>query len=202
MTRYRIAGFVALLGLAAGYAGGALMHFPPFPIQRLVRRPIAGAVVSLLALGTVGSLALWARRPDRRERRLLVVPISILGGMAVMLNVLAPALGFWGGPVFEAPLLPLALLTGLRAMVLLGLPLLLYRRLAARRVRLARGVYLLILLALAPATILGDEAVLRSGVLTFGNGYTIWTDLVLGEIFFAMPPVLYEIMRRARGRAA
>jgi len=87
-------------------------------------------------------------------------------------------------------------------MFLSGLLLQLYRWLAARRVWLARGVYLIILLALIPATIVGDRMILRSGVLTFGNGYSIWKDVVLGELGFALPPVLYEMLGRAKRIAA
>jgi hypothetical protein len=194
--RYRLAGVAAVIGLLVGYTGGAMMHFPPFPIQRLLQSPVADAAVVVLALGTVVSLALWARQPGRSERRAFVAAITSVGALGVILNVLAPALGWWGGRIFEAPLLPLALLTGLRAVLLLGLLLLLYRWLTARRRWLAVLVYSLILLALIPATIFGDPIFLRSGALTFGAGYTIWHDLVLGEVLFALPPVFWEVLRR------
>jgi hypothetical protein len=99
-------------------------------------------------------------------------------------------------PKFDAPLLPLALLTGLKATVYLGLVLLLYRWLAARRLWLARSIYLLLLIALIPATIFGDKMVLRSGVLTFGGGYTIWQDLLVGAVLFALPLISYEFYCR------
>jgi hypothetical protein len=197
----RIAGPASLGGLVVGYAGGALMHFPPFPIQDLVRHVVGSAAVMLLGLGTTVSLLVWAWQPDSRERRSVVVPILSLGGVAAILNVLLPARGYWGGPIFDAPLPPLAVLTGLRATVMLGLCLLLYRWLLTRRVWLARAVYLLILAALVPGTILGDQAVLRSGLLTFGNGYTIAVDVVLSEIYFGLPPILFELMRGTRTRA-
>lgn len=116
--------------------------------------------------------------------------------MAVILNVLAPTVGWWGGRVFEGPLFPLALLTGLRAIFLFALLLLLYRWLAARRRWLALLIYILILVALVPATIIGDPILLRSGVLTFGAGYTIWHDVFLGEVSFALPLTFYELFRR------
>jgi hypothetical protein len=195
--RYQIAGVAALIGVVAGYSAGAMMHFPPFPIQRLLQNQIASAVVVLIGFGTVASMAVWAQQPSSADRRAFVVPIVSFGGLALVANVLAPTFGWWGGPVFAAPLLPLAVLTALRAMFLIGLLLLLYRWLAARRVWLARGVYVVILLALIPATIVGDQMILRSGVLTFGNGYTIWKDVLLGEFGFAFPVVLYELLRRA-----
>jgi len=80
-------------------------------------------------------------------------------------------------------------------MFLLGLLLMLYRWLAARHAVLARAIYGLILIALVPATIVGDRMVLDSGALTFGRGYTIWTDVLVGEVLFVFPPVVYELLR-------
>jgi hypothetical protein len=128
---YRVAGRVAALGLLVGYIGGAAMHFPPFLPQRLLLNPAADIPVVALALGTIASLALWARQPCHPERRAFVAAIVSVGGVAVILNVLAPTLGWWRGRVFEGPLFPLALLTGLRAIFLFALLLLL--------VPLARG---------------------------------------------------------------
>jgi len=198
----KLVGGSAIAGLLVGYVGGALMHFPPFPIQRLLRNPIADAIVAVIAFGTIASLALWARQSRHAEREALVVTTISVGVLAIIVNVVAPKEGWWGGPVFEAPLLPLALLTGLRAMFLLGLLLLFYRWIAARRVWLARLTYGLILLALIPATIFGDQMVLASGVLAFGRGYTVGKDVLVGEFLFAFPPIVYEMLRRYAGGVA
>lgn len=197
--RYRLAGVVAGIGLFAGWGAGVMMHFPPFRVQRILAHPLGAAAVVLLALATVASLAIWARQPDRPDRPAFVAAITCVGALGVVLNVVAPAVGWWGGRIFEAPLFPLALLTGLRAIFLVGLLLLLYRRLAVRRRWLARVVYGVVWLAMIPATLLGDPVFLRSGALTFARGYTIWHDLVTFEILFALPPVLYEWLRRPRG---
>ncbi|MFY9611075.1 MAG: hypothetical protein WAU45_20995 [Blastocatellia bacterium] len=194
--RYRLAGTVAALGLMTGYIGGAMMHFPPFLPQRLLQVPAVDILVVALALGTVASLALWARQAGHPERRAFVAVIITAGGVAVILNVLAPTAGWWGGRVFEAPLFPLALLTGLRAMFLIALLLLLYRWLAARNKWLALLIYLLILVALIPAVIIVDPILLRSDVLEFGAGYTIWHDVVVGEVAFALTLILYELFHR------
>jgi hypothetical protein len=122
------------------------------------------------------------------------------GGIVVIVNVLAPALGWWAGPVFAGPLLPLATLTGLKVMATyFSFLLLLYRWLAARRQWLARLIYLLILFGLIPVTVKSDEMVLRSGLLAFGNGYTVWHDVLIGEVFFVLPPLFYEFFRRNLG---
>lgn len=172
------------------------MHVPPFLPQRVLRNPVADMLVIALAPGTVLSLALWARQRGHPERQAFVAAITTVGAMSVILNVVAPSVGWWGGRVFEGPLFPLALLTGLRAIFLFALLLLLHRWLAARRRWLALLIYFLILVALIPGVIVADPIFLRSGVLTFGAGYTIWLDLVLGEVFFALPLVLYEFFSR------
>ena len=172
-----------------------MMHFPPFMPQRLLQNPVADMLVVALAMTTMVSLALWARQPGHRERQAFVAAITTVGLLAVVLNVVAPTVGWWGGRVF-GPLFPLALLTGLRAIFLFALLLLLYRWLAAHRRWLALLIYFLILVALIPALIIGDPILLRSGALTFGAGYTIWHDVVLGEVAFALPLIFYEFFRR------
>jgi hypothetical protein len=173
-----------------------MMHFPPFIPQRLLQNPVADILVVVLALATMVSLALWARQPGHRERQAFVAAITTVGLLAVVLNVVAPTVGWWGGRVFEGPLFQLALLTGLRAIFLFALLLLLYCRLAARRRWLALLIYFLTLVALIPGVFIGDPILLRSGVLTFGAGYTIWHDVVLGELAFALPLIFYEFFRR------
>ena len=190
------AGVLAAAGLFIGEVGGALMHFPPFLPQRVLQNPIAAGALVLLVVGTVTSLWVWARTSRDSGRLTLAATITCTGGIAVIANVVAPAVGWWGGQALEGPLLPLAVLTGLRAMFLLSLVLLLYRWLAVRRQWLALLVYFLILLALIPATILADPVFLRSGVLTFGAGYTVWRDVAAGETGFALPLILYEFFRR------
>lgn len=194
-TWYRIAGAAAVIGLLAGAVGGTRMMYPP-SLQLLLQDPVANGVVVVIALGTVLSLIHWAREPGHLHRRPFIAAILAVGGLAVITNLLAPAFGWWGGPVFNAPLLPLALLTGLKATLYLSLLLLLYRWLASRRLWLARLIYLLLLIGMIPATIFGDETVLRSGVLTFGGGYTIWHDVLFGMFLFALPPILYEVFCR------
>ena len=175
------------------------MHVFPYPVQRLLlQSPIANAVVVVLALVSVAGLGVWRRQPGCADRNAFVAAITSVGALAFILNVLAPTVGWWGGRIFEAPLFPLALLTALRAIVIAALLLILYRWLAGRRKWLALLVYSLILLALIPATVYGDAIFLRTGALTFGGGYTISHDVLLGEVSFALPPVVYELLLPTR----
>lgn len=192
---YRLAGFTALVGLLIGYAAGAMIHVSPYPVQRfLLRSQIGAVVVAVLALITAAGLGVWKRQPGCADRNAFVAAITSVGALAFILNVLAPAVGWWGGRVFQAPLFPLALLTALRAIFIASLLLILYRWLAGRRKWLALLVYALILLALIPATFYGDSILLRTGALTFGGGYTIFHDMALGEVSFALPPIIYELL--------
>lgn len=191
----RGAGWLALLGLIAGEIAGAMMHFRPFWPQRILRT--AGGSVSAIALAgiTATALVIWAQSRGR-DWPAFVVSLGLSGALAVVVNVWVPLMGWWKGPVFDAPTFPLACLTGLRAMFIVGLMLLLYRWLARRRRWLSMVVYGLLLLSLIPATIRGDHTLIASRVLWFEGGYTIWHDVALGEVFFALPVLIYEFMFR------
>ena len=178
-----VIGVVATLGLLVGFFGGAMMWIPPFLPQRWLQNWVADMLVVALTLVTVISLVLWAQPPGNQDRRAFVTAIMSAGALAVIASLIATAVGWWGGQVYEAPLLPLALLTGLREMLLLAPFLLIYRWVAARRLWLAWLIYLLIALALIPATVRTDARIVRSGVLTFGNGYTVWHDMLFATLF-------------------
>ena len=191
----RGAGWLALLGLIAGEIAGGMMHFRPFWPQRILRTP-AGSVSALALAGiTVAALAIWAQSRGR-DWPPFAWSLALSGALAVVVNVWVPVMGWWKGPAFEAPLFPLACLTGLRAMFILGLMLLLYRWLAQRRRWLSVVVYGLLLLALIPGTIRGDHMLIASRVLWFEGGYTVWHDVALGEVFFVLPVLIYEFRRR------
>lgn len=191
----RTAGVLASVGLLAGEIGGALMHFPPFLPQKALRTLAGSIVVVALAVITACSLLFWAKADTGGERLAFVLAILFVGGSAVILNVLAPAGGWWAGPVFEGPRFPLATLTGLRAMFIVSIVLIVYRWVAARRHWLAVAIYVAILIALIPGIVRADAAFLSSGVLVFARGYRIWHDVILGEFFFASAVVLYELAR-------
>jgi hypothetical protein len=193
---YRLLAALAFGGLLLGAAAGSQMVLSPPSIQQLVQEPMGSALVVLLAGVTVASLLAWGRESGHPDRRAGVAAITF-GMIAVtIVNVIAPAAGLWGGPVFDGPLVPLALLTGLKSALYIGLALALFRWLARRSAVLAGAVCALILAALIPVTVLADEAVLRSGVLTFGAGYTVWHDVLLGEAFFALPILAFLVLRR------
>jgi hypothetical protein len=170
-------------------------------LHRLLGNPLADILVILVALATTTALAVWAWQPEHRDRMASMAAIMAAGLLVVLANVVAPAMGWWGGTYFQkGPLLILAVLTGVGAMGGFALVVLGYHWLAARTPKLARLVLGLFLLVLFPAAVgIGDQFALRAGMMTFGGGYTVGHDVVVAEVFFLAPVLLYEGLRRRLG---
>lgn len=195
--RQRWLGATAASGLLLGLGLAALGNRLPI-LHRALQQPLADALVALLALGTVASLVLWGRSLAAADRNVLVTAILVPAGLVTLANVLAPALGWWGGAYFAVPLharLALAVVTGLSVAGGFALLLLLYRWVAARQRWLALLVWLLLLLASIPGILRADQIALRDGLIAFGNGYTLWADVAVGEVFLGLPLLLYEVLR-------
>lgn len=192
---YRVAGVVALAGVLAGGVAGIITFILPPTGQQLVQNPLGSLAVLALVLVTVGSLVLWATEPGKPDRWPFVAALLVSTVVVAMDFVLGLLVGWWQGSLFDAPLLPLALLAGLKASLILAFYLVLYRWLARRRLWLARLIYLLLVIAQSFGTISGDEMVIRQGTMTFGGGYTIWHDTLLTPIFLLMPLFLYELLQ-------
>ncbi|TMF66358.1 MAG: hypothetical protein E6I20_04270 [Chloroflexi bacterium] len=65
----------------------------------------------------------------------------------------------------------------------------------ARRSRRAPLLYSLLLVVLAPLIVGGDTLALSQRYLAFGDGYTIWMDVVVGAAIFALPVLAFELLR-------
>ena len=111
----KLAGIGAILGCIAGIMAGGMAASPPL-LQNLLNDPLVDAGVVILALGTVGCLFLWARRSADPDGMAYATAVTLTGVITVLANIIAPALGWWRGPYFETRIVPLALLTGLKAM--------------------------------------------------------------------------------------
>jgi len=70
----------------------------------------------------------------------------------------------------------------------------LYRWLARRRPKLALVGYLLLIVLMMLATVLGDQSQLASGEMIFQHGYTIFTDVLYAVVFFGLPLLIYEVI--------
>jgi hypothetical protein len=168
--------------------------------SQVLQYPVADVVVVVVGLVTIATLVLWARQSGHCDRTAFVAAITAAGVLLFIANVFAPSIGWWDGTFFKAPLFILALMTAVGAMGLLALLLRRYLWLAARKPKLALLVYGLIRLVLLPAsTIIGDLLNARLGLITFGEGYTVSHDVLVGEAFFWSPLILYKVFRRFLG---
>ena len=81
------------------------MHVPPFLPQRLLRSDLGTAVLALLVAVTVSAIVVAARTSPRRDLVCWATAVLSLGAVGAAINVIAPLLGYWSGPVFAAPVL-------------------------------------------------------------------------------------------------
>src|SRR2546422_11393881 len=91
---------VAALGFLVAFLAGTMTTvIPSFP--RLLQNPLADVLVVLVALATSAALLLWAWQPGHRDREAYVLAIIGAGLLVVSANVVAPAIGWWGGTFLE-----------------------------------------------------------------------------------------------------
>ena len=180
----------SLIGLVVFFAlSGVTQLVAPFRV--LLTSPFVQVLIVLAAVGTGTAFLLWGRLSGEVDRGAYVAAVMVMGLLLVLFQAVAPALGWLGGPVTAAPLLMQGLIYGLSLAALVALLLAGYRWLARRRLWLALTIYALLSLAMILATILGDRYALGSGLMTFGNGYTIFVDIGYGLALLWMPLAIY-----------
>ncbi len=164
------------------------------PFRVLLSSPFVQVLVVLAAVVTCTVFLLWGRLPGVVDRRAYVAAVLVMGLLVGLFQAVAPALGWIGGPVTAAPLLMQGLIYGLSLSALVALLLAGYRWLVRRRLWLALMIYALLSLAMLLATIFGDRYALGSGLMTFGNGYTIFVDSVYGLALLWVPLAIYALL--------
>lgn len=164
------------------------------PFRVLLSSPLVEVLVVLAAvlLGTV--FLLWGHTPGSADRGVYVAAVLVMGLLLVLFQTGAPALGWLGGPVTEAPLLMQGVIYGVSLAGVVALLLAGYRWLARRRLWLALAIYGLLSLAMILATIFGDQYALSSGLMTFGQGYTIVVDIGYGLALVWVPLAIYALL--------
>ena len=143
----------SISGLVVFFALSGLMQLVA-PFRVLLFSPVVEVLVVLAAvlLGTM--FLLWGRLPGAADRGAYVAAVLVMGLLLVLFQAGAPALGWLGGPVTEAPLLMQGVIYGLSLAALVALLLAGYRWLARRRVWLALAIYVLLSLAMILANLL------------------------------------------------
>jgi hypothetical protein len=164
------------------------------PFRVLLASPFVQVLVVLAAvvLGTV--FLLWGRLPGGEDRGAYVAAVLVTGLLLVLFQAVAPALGWIGGPVTAAPLLMQGLIYGLSLAAPVALLLAGYRWLARRRVWLALSPYALLSASMILGTSFGDRYALSSGLMTFGNGYSIVVDIGYGLALLWVLLALYALL--------
>lgn len=162
---------------------------PQFPL-------LAGVLLALAGVAAYVALVVWTRRPGHADRWPLLAGATGTGLILGGLNVLSATVGWWDSATYA---LPLPVLAGLYVMwptLLFAAFLAGYRWLAThmRRPRLVFGA--IMLAVFAPFVFFIDTWGLATGRLSFGGGYAIWTDVLLGQALVWMPVLLYEAVRR------
>lgn len=171
-------------------------QIPP-EVQFLQNLPAAWGSV-LLALAIFGLSLGWAAQGWSTRRAVLWAALGA-SALLVGINLLARALGWWIGPVFEprpfTVLMLLSFLAGTGAWVLW----LQGYRWLERRSPYPWLIYAAIVLLFIPIVIVADGWQMGRNQFQMSGGYQIWHDVLLGQLVMWSPVLLYkEIQRRVR----
>ncbi len=167
--------------------------------QRTLESPPAILATVVLVAITVAALWLWAFRTDHPDRRPFAIAVFVTGAVAIAYQALGPSVGWWSGVAFAPPLPLQALVYGWQLTSAAALLLLAYRMLAAHRPRAALLSYGMIILLLAPATVLSERMSLQQGDYAFERGYSPVWDALWFVTLAVLPLLTYETLRRCRG---
>jgi hypothetical protein len=138
----------------------------------------------------------WARRPHHRDRWLVVIAATAMGAIVFLVNLIARAVGWWGWWGYTLPLMVQAGLLLLGPSVFFVFILTGYRWLVAHNQRPLLWYGLIGIAVLVPFTVLADLYSIERGKLSFGKGYTLWQDVIVGQIFIWIPVLLYRRIQR------
>jgi len=164
--------------------------------QRALESPLAIlATVALVAI-TIVVLWIWAFRTGHADRRPFAIAVFVTGAVAIAYQTLGLSVGWWSGLAFAPPLPLQAIVYGWQLTSAAALLLLAYRMLAAHRPRAALLSYGMVLLLLAPATVLGERISLQQGDYTFERGYSPLWDALWFVALAVLPLLIYEALRR------
>lgn len=168
----------------------------------MLQSALGGLILAAAGFALLAITLVWGLSPRDEGRRAHLFAALVSGGAVFALNMAARASGVWQWYGYQLPLaVQLGMLFALPA-ALFAAVLAAYRRLAARTRRPALAYGLIGFLLLLPVTIGGDLYSMSRGTLSFGRGYTIWHDIVVGQVLFWLPVLLYTQFRRMLPAAA
>ena len=167
-----------------------------------LQTPQAGTVIAIAGFSLLAIAVIWGLHPSHRDRRPALGAALATGAVIFLANIIAKATGLWGWWGYALPfIVRLGMLFAGTSLFCLAL-LVGYRWLSTRTPHplIAYGILLVVLLA--PITVLGDRWALTRGTLSFGRGYNIGYDLLVGQVFAWLPVLLYLAFRRTRSHPA
>lgn len=165
----------------------------------LIASPLGGLVLAIAGFVLLAISMIWGLSSAHSDRRPHLSAALTTAAVVFGLNMLARASGVWQWYGYGLPLVQqfgmlFAVPTVLFTLILAG-----YRWLGARTRRPGLMYGLIAGLLLIPVTVAGDLYTMRRGTLSFGKGYTIFHDIILGQALVWLPVILYVSYRRILG---
>ncbi len=169
------------------------------PEIQFLQSPFGGTVVVTVALAAFAATVIWARRPGHPDRIAAVYAATLTSVLVLAITIVAVAAGWWQGSFFAIPLIVAAAID--LPLSISGYTLWLggYRWLAGRT-RRASLIYIVVVLAFIPVVLLVDPIQMQRNQFTMGNGYTVLTDALVGQVVMLSPVLAYEVIRRRLGQ--
>lgn len=165
------------------------------PEIQFLQSPIGGTIVVSVALAAFALTLVWARGPAHRDRWAVVAAATGTSLLVGLITLIAVVAGWWRGAFFAIPLIVAAAID--LPLSIAGYTLWLggYRWLAGKS-RRAFLIYIVVVLAFIPVVLLVDPIQMQRNQFTLGNGYTVWTDALVGQVVMLSPVLAYEAIRR------
>ncbi|MBI3943329.1 MAG: hypothetical protein HY326_09980 [Chloroflexi bacterium] len=161
------------------------------PEIRVFVDPVSSIIIFVISLGIFILTLAWAWRRENIQRRRVFIAGLLSALILFLIDVIAINANWWSGALQAVPILSLlsvCVLLGTGGFVLwLGL----YRWLEVHT-RRPLLVYAGIVLIFIPIVLLVDPIQINRGEFIFSGGYTLWTDVLLGQIVMWIPVLLYE----------
>ena len=149
----------------------------------------------MMALGWLFAylvVLLWARQPHHSDRWLVLAVATGMGVIVFIVNQIARAVGWWDWWGYALPLTVQAGLLLLGTSVFFTFILTGYRWLVAHSHCPLLIYGLIMIIIIVPLTVLGDLYSIERRKLSFGGGYTIWQDVLVGQAFAWLPIYMYQ----------
>jgi hypothetical protein len=155
--------------------------------------------VVIVALAAFAMTLIWARRPGHPDRMTAVYAATFTSVLVAAITIVAVAAGWWQGTFFAIPLMVAAAID--LPLSIAGYTLWLggYRWLAGKT-RHAFLIYIVVVLAFILVVLLVDPIQMQRNQFTLGNGYTVVTDALVGQVVMLSPVLAYEAIRHWRHR--